>query len=259
MNMEAIVSSSIVKIIAGIERREFHVHEHVLKGSESPALVALITGPWRESHERMVDWSDIGSSVVLSGINFLYRGTYDSDDNMTESTAYDQTIHHIQVHIFADRYLLTELKKSTAASVVNYLNEETTKPKDLIDLTNYVNIYTDLLTNQNAYIADILIEVIADRILALPDGEETFEGLLEAIPTLAVKICFRMKHLRDDEKAAHSVVEFQTSHIGINMLCGTCHSTEPVTLGEINEGLKGEQETVKCPNCDAPVLTTIIE
>ncbi|KAL8882176.1 MAG: hypothetical protein Q9192_007630, partial [Flavoplaca navasiana] len=66
--------STIFKIITGSASQPFYVHADVL--ARSDLLRRLIAGPWKESIDRVIDWSEWESSVVEKFVEWLYTGDY---------------------------------------------------------------------------------------------------------------------------------------------------------------------------------------
>ncbi|KAL8838678.1 MAG: hypothetical protein Q9176_004918 [Flavoplaca citrina] len=70
----SIFKSDIFKIITGSASQPIYVHADVL--ARSDLLRRLIAGPWKESIDRAIDWSEWDSSVVEKFIEWLYTGDY---------------------------------------------------------------------------------------------------------------------------------------------------------------------------------------
>ena len=77
-----------VTVLAGRDGTSFFVHEQVLTGSESPSLRALVNGDWKETRERMIDWSDFEVDTVHRVFQFLYTGDYDSPIPITRAQSF---------------------------------------------------------------------------------------------------------------------------------------------------------------------------
>ncbi|VUC25891.1 unnamed protein product [Clonostachys rosea] len=75
MSIEVVASSDIYRFVVGPEKKVYHVHSAVL-AHHSPALEAMVNGEFRESVEKMVDWTDVDPTAFLGLWQFLYRGEY---------------------------------------------------------------------------------------------------------------------------------------------------------------------------------------
>ena len=52
------------------------VHANILSVCNSPSLQTLVSGDWKESQERVIDWSEVDAATVKRFLTFLYTGDY---------------------------------------------------------------------------------------------------------------------------------------------------------------------------------------
>ncbi|KAL9024937.1 MAG: hypothetical protein Q9180_007769 [Flavoplaca navasiana] len=69
-----VFKSTIFRIITGPASQPFYVHADVL--ARSDLLRRLVAGPWKESIDRAIDWSEWDSSVVEKFVEWLYTDDY---------------------------------------------------------------------------------------------------------------------------------------------------------------------------------------
>jgi len=94
--IRSLVLSPIVTILAGKERLKLHVHEHVLKNADSPAINTLLNGKWREAKEKLIDWSEFDSEIILCVVRFLYFKKY-TGKTATETVKNVSFINHVMI------------------------------------------------------------------------------------------------------------------------------------------------------------------
>ena len=66
----------VIQVIAGAERESIPVHVEAILSCDSPSLRTLVSGDWKESREREIDWSHVDAATIKQFLTFLYTGDY---------------------------------------------------------------------------------------------------------------------------------------------------------------------------------------
>ncbi|KAG6989069.1 hypothetical protein Forpi1262_v018700 [Fusarium oxysporum f. sp. raphani] len=85
ISKKSVATSKPFKFIVGPQRTEFTIHS-ALVGHQSPALLALVNGQFKESSDCSVKWDDIDEIVFTSFWQFVYTGDYDTPEPLPPAT-----------------------------------------------------------------------------------------------------------------------------------------------------------------------------
>ncbi|KAK2134297.1 hypothetical protein NOF04DRAFT_1317639 [Fusarium oxysporum II5] len=85
ISKKSVATSKPFKFIVGPQRTEFTIHS-ALVGHQSPALLVLVNGQFKESSDCSVKWDDIDEIVFTSFWQFVYTGDYDTPEPLPPAT-----------------------------------------------------------------------------------------------------------------------------------------------------------------------------
>jgi len=213
-NLNGLISSPMITVIAGNEKRIFAVHEYVIKNG-STALAALVSDRWKEGRDKVIDWSGIESSVIVSVIYYLYNKTYDAAGKISEShgitlrnkdsqervetktSEYGKTTqsstklvseHHVKVYALADRYLLDKLKDLAVTNFTMSLKALQNSTKELVRIAEFVYENQDLLVTEETPIHVILSAYLVERMIHSKVDSKALRPVFSRFSSLRVNL-----------------------------------------------------------------------
>jgi hypothetical protein len=74
------LTGPVITIIAGAEGELMTIHADLLLSCDSRSLRVLVSGDWKESRERVIDWSKEDAATIERFLTFLYMGDYSVPD-----------------------------------------------------------------------------------------------------------------------------------------------------------------------------------
>ncbi|KAI1905943.1 hypothetical protein LOZ12_006398 [Ophidiomyces ophidiicola] len=143
ISYSSFLDSSIINLRCSDSSRIFKVHEALLQ-SKGGAIYAAFSGTYKEGTERTYIFKETAEGILLRYIEWAYRDDYPHVLNPDKSTASKDTnlpcggdeewkidannplLCHVKMYIFADTYLIAELKSLSFEKITKYLKEEGT-------------------------------------------------------------------------------------------------------------------------------------
>jgi hypothetical protein len=78
--MTRYLAGPVIDVMVGADKERLLVHVEALLSCDSPSLRKLVSGDWKESRERVIDWSQVDAATIKRFLTFLYTRDYTAPD-----------------------------------------------------------------------------------------------------------------------------------------------------------------------------------
>ncbi|KAF5649338.1 kelch 8 [Fusarium sp. NRRL 52700] len=150
--------------------QEFAVHGLVLF-CHSDYFKKQLTGPWKESDDRIIDIKDFDSNIVEAMLRFIYSFDY----NVPPDTP--ALVFHAKVYQIGDKYRIETLKQHSLDNFKSVIKEAEATAEYASDLADAITTVYTTTPSEDRGLRDIVMESSCKVLDELMSNEAFQEGL----------------------------------------------------------------------------------